>query len=206
MIIDVTDLNYETLSFTRRYDTGRYRRGRNIYDEGLVEITSVDKKDDTNYYIKASVNGNYDMYTTTLKISGNTIKESTCTCADYNNGNLCKHIIATSMEVIEPHYATTKEGRKKLQKKREEEEKKRLEEIKRKREEERKRREYERKYSDTLRTIEWYKKNSNKKNITTLNLPEIYLEANEQRNNSKTSELAISVKLEYFMELRDNET
>ena len=42
------------------------------------------------------------------------ITDSSCTCEDYKNGNLCKHIIATSMEVIEPHNANTKEGKRKL--------------------------------------------------------------------------------------------
>ena len=34
---------------------------------------------------------------------------------DYKNGNICKHIIATSMEIIEPHYASTIEGRRKIE-------------------------------------------------------------------------------------------
>ena len=34
-------------------------------------------------------------------IGGNMIKESSCTCEDYNKGNLCKHIIATSMERLQ---------------------------------------------------------------------------------------------------------
>ena len=45
---------------------------------------------------------------------------------------MCKHIIATSMEVIEPHYASTKEGKKRFEEKKREEERKRLEEIRKK--------------------------------------------------------------------------
>lgn len=82
MIIDVVDLNFETLHFNRRYDPARYKRGT-----------------------------------------------STCTCEDYYNGNLCKHIIATSMEVIEPHYASTIQGRRKIEERKKEEERKRLEET-----------------------------------------------------------------------------
>ena len=44
MIIDVVELELETLNFTRRYDPARYRRGTTIYNNGLVEIESVDKK------------------------------------------------------------------------------------------------------------------------------------------------------------------
>lgn len=205
MIIDVVDLQYKTLSFNRRYDARRYQRGRVIYNGGLATVTSVDKKDDKNYIVKASVKGNYGIYTTTLKLCGNLITDSSCTCEDYNNGNLCKHIIATSMEVIEPHQASTRKGRKKLLEKQKEKMAKILEERRKRQEEERKRREYERKYSNSLRTIEWYKRNSNKENVTTLDLPEIYREANEQKNK-KNGELATSVKLQYFIELVDNET
>ena len=107
MIIDVIDLEFKTLNFNRRYDPARYRRGTGIYNKGLVEVQNVNKIDEKNYSIEASVEGNYDTYTTYLEICGNMINKSTCTCEDYYNGNLCKHIIATSMEVIEPHYAST---------------------------------------------------------------------------------------------------
>lgn len=107
MIIDVVDLKFETLQFNRRYDPVRYRRGTSIYKNRLVTVKKVNKIDEKNYSIEASVQGNYDIYTTNLEISGNMINKSTCTCEDYYNGNLCKHIIATSMETIDPHYAST---------------------------------------------------------------------------------------------------
>ena len=97
MIIDVVDLELKTLNFTRKYNLGRYKRGTSIYNKGLVAVESVNKKDEGNYFVEASVEGNWDTYTTTLEIIGNTIKESTCTCEDYYGGNLCKHIRATSM-------------------------------------------------------------------------------------------------------------
>ena len=117
MIIDVVDLKFETLHFNRRYDPTRYRRGTGIYNKGLVTVESVDKTNENNYSIEASVEGNYDTYTTNLEICGNMINKSTCTCDDYYKGNLCKHIIATSMEIIDPHYASTKEGKKKNRRK-----------------------------------------------------------------------------------------
>lgn len=42
------------------------------------------------------------------------------------------------MEVIEPHYGSTKEGKKRFEEKKREEERKRLEEIRKRQEEERK--------------------------------------------------------------------
>ena len=172
MIIDVVDLDFETLRFNRRYDPTRYRRGTNIYNKGLVEVETVNKIDEKNYSIEASVEGNYDTYTTRLEICGNMINKSTCTCEDYHKGNLCKHIIATSMEVIEPHYASTIQGRRKIEERKKEEERKRLEEIKARQEEERKRREYERKYYSGLKTLELYKRNSKEETINSLDLSE----------------------------------
>lgn len=46
MIIDVVDLELETLNFTRQYDFARYKRGTSIYNKGLVAIESVNKKDE----------------------------------------------------------------------------------------------------------------------------------------------------------------
>lgn len=205
MIIDVIDLELETLNFTRRYDPARYRRGTIIYNDGLVEIESVDKKDERNYSVKASVEGNLDTYRTTLEIKGNTIIESTCTCEDYYGGNLCKHIIATSMEVIEPHYASTKEGKRRYEERKREEERKRLEKIKKRQEEERKKREYERKYYSGLRTIEIYKRNTRQMGANTLDLAELYETTNEMKKK-KAGELATSMKLEYNVELDNTET
>lgn len=206
MLIDVTDLQYKTLSFNRQYDVKRYNRGRSIYNGGLALITSVDKKDDKNYDIKATVRGNYGIYNVTLSLCGNMITDSSCTCEDYKNGNLCKHIIATSMEVIEPHNANTKEGKRKLIEKQKQEMQRMIEERRRKQEEERKRYEYERKYYDSLQAIEEYKKNSNNEKIKTLDLPKIYKEVKEQKNSKEIQNLATSAKLEYFVELEDTDT
>lgn len=205
MIIDVVDLKFKTLNFNRRYDPARYRRGTGIYNKGLVTVESVNKIDEKNYSIEASVEGNYDTYTTNLEICGNMIKESTCTCEDHYNGNLCKHIIATSMEIIEPHYASTKEGRKKLEEKKKEEARKRLEQIRVQQEIERKRREYERKYYSGLRTIESFKQNPRNGTINTLDLNELY-EKTAEIKNRKTGELATSIKLEYCVEIENTET
>ncbi|MBQ3409041.1 MAG: hypothetical protein IJH12_07570 [Clostridia bacterium] len=90
MIVDVSDLNFESLNFNRSYDSARYRRGKNIYNNEQVQIESVDKVDEKNYSIIASVEGNYDTYTTTMKIHGGIINYCTCTCEDFYKGYLCK--------------------------------------------------------------------------------------------------------------------
>lgn len=205
MIIDVVDLELKTLNFTRRYDPARYRRGTNIYNSGCVRVQSVNKNEENNYSIEAYVEGNYRTYTTNLEIRGNMINECTCTCEDYYGGNLCKHIIATSMEVLEPHYASTKEGKKRLEEKKKEEERKRLEEIKKRQEEERRKRLYERKYYSGLRTIESYKRDPRQMGKNTLDLAELY-ETTTEMKKKKVGELATSIKLEYNVELGDTET
>lgn len=206
MIIDVVDLNFKTLNFNKRYDTNRYKRGTRIYQEGYASVDIVEKTNDNNYLIEATVEGNYDIYTTNLTICGNMITESSCTCEDYYKGNLCKHIIATSMEVIKPHYASTEEGKEKIEERQHEEVRRRLEELKRQQEEAEKRIEYERKYYTGLQTIELFKPN-NKELIrnNTLDLTELYEQANELKSK-KVGELATSIKLEYFVQYQDNET
>lgn len=205
MIIDVADLEFETLHFNRSYDSLRYKRGTNIYNNGYVEIKKVNQTDKENYSIEASVDGNYDTYTTTLKIHGNMINNCTCTCEDYYKGYLCKHIIATSMEVIDPHCASTKEGKAKLEQAKKEEAKRALEELKRKQEEERKEREYQRKYYSGLQTMEIYKRLSRDSSNTSLNLNELYEETLEAKNK-KAGNLATSMKIETFIEVEDSKT
>ncbi len=206
MIIDVIDLELKTLNFNRRYDSARYRRGRGIYDRGLVEVQNVNKIDEKNYSIEASVDGNYDTYTTYLEICGNMINKSTCTCEDYYSGNLCKHIIATSMEVIDPHYASTSEGKIKMEAKKKEEERKRLEEIKRRQEEERKEYEYQQKYYNGLHMINLYKTgNEFIGNSDRLDVLELYHQTQAMKD-VKLSELSTNVKLEFILELYDSET
>ncbi len=206
MIIDVVDLNLEKLQFTRSYTQERLSRGREIFRRGFAEIKEVNKIDENNYYIEGEVQGNYDNYSTTLTISGNIITECTCTCQDYYKGNLCKHIIATSMEAINPHYASTLQGQKKLAEKEEEERKRRLEEARIRQEQERKQREYQDKYSSGLYMIGIYKTNNRyNQNADTINLSELYDETLIAKH-TQPSELATNIKLEFTAELYDDET
>ncbi len=206
MIIDVIDLKLKTLQFARRYDDERHRKGVQIFRRSCVSIQEVDKLDDNNYSVKAFVEGNYDLYNTTITICGNTITESTCTCKDYDNGNLCKHIIATAMETINPHEASTNEGRRKLEKKKKEEEQKLLEEFKRRQEQERKMREYQDKYRNGLHMIDIYKTNNKTlQQLDKFDILELYDRAIVEKT-AKTSDLATNIKIEFILELYDEET
>ncbi len=206
MIIDVADLEFEELNFIERYDMVRYRRGRYIYENENVTIKTVNKIDEDNYIVKASVVGNYGIYATSLTICEDNIIGSSCTCGDYNKGFLCKHIIATSLEVVDPHNASTQEGRKKLEEKKKEEEKKRLEEIRKRQEEERKRREYEDKYRYGLHAIQLYKDGNSLSNSSKrLDVLELY-EETKLMNEKKEGELATNIKLELVAELYDAQT
>ena len=205
MIIDVMDLKLGKIKFSRVYDTTRFRRAIAIYNHADVDIEKVEEVNENEYYITATVDGNYDLYKTNLKIVGNIITKSECTCEDYNNGNLCKHIIATSFEVTQPHKPSTPERKKEIEEQQKLEIQRRLEEYKKREEEERKKREYERKYFTGLRTIEEYKEISKQNTRETLDLNELYEETIESRNR-KVGELATSMKLEYYVEIHDSST
>lgn len=206
MIIDVVDLQLGTLNFSQRYDTNRYKRGTRLYHEESVSINEVDKIDKDNYIVKAKVVGNYDIYETKLTICKKTIIDSSCTCEDYHKGYVCKHIIATAMETLEPHNASTDEGIKELEKKREEEAKIRLEKFKIKQRQELERRRYEQKYYNGLRTIESFKyENEDLAKDRILSLQEIY-EQTKQIKKNNSNELATSIKLEFSVEYQNYQT
>ena len=80
MEIDVIDLKLKSLKFTIKKDERRTSRARSIYNNELVKITEVDKLEEDKYIVKAVVEGNYDNYTTMLKINNGIVAESKCTC------------------------------------------------------------------------------------------------------------------------------
>lgn len=179
MIVDVIDLNFKFLNFRKQYDNARNYRARRLYEGEYVNIKSVTQNGDDKYLVKASVDGNYDLYDVELNIGNRVVTEATCTCADYDNGFICKHILATSMEVIDPHNATTEDGKRRLMQKRMEEERKRQEEIKRQQEIERKRMIYRRKYSNCLEAIEQFKQLNNF-DINEISLQDLYEYVNQK--------------------------
>ena len=109
------------------------------------------------------------------------------------------------MEVIHPHYASTKGGQEKLKQAELEEQKRKLEEIRTKREQERKKREYEIKYFSSLRTIEQYKQNAQEGIMNSIDLTELYNKTIEKKNKT-VSNLATSIKLEDYIDIVNTNT
>ncbi len=159
MIVDITDIKLGEINFTKNYDYARYKKARSIYNLRDVEIVSAEENNvegEKKYNIKAKVNGNYGRYTINLEILGKKLKSCKCTCADFEKGNLCKHILATCMEAVDPHSPNTKEGLLKLIAQRRKDEEERKKALKLKQEEERKKREYREKYSYALSVLDKY--------------------------------------------------
>ena len=126
MIVEVMDLNFKTLNFRKQYDTARLKRAKAIYNNEEVKVKRVEKIDEENYEVYANVEGSYWQrdYEIRLTIHGNYVEKYSCTCEDFQKGYICKHILATSMEVIKPHKPSTEGWKRKIleQKKKEEEE------------------------------------------------------------------------------------
>ena len=162
MIIDVTDLTLKTLNFTRQYETSRRRRARVIYENEDVEIEEVEKINENNIIVSAKVNSSYlGQYDVTLKINKDYVREYSCTCEDFYNGYICKHILATTMETIEPHSPSTEEKRKEFLEKKRKEQEERYRLYLMHMEEEHRKREYQAKYSEALTAIGMFKKRKN---------------------------------------------
>ena len=205
MVIDVVDLDFNTLRFSKRYEPSRYNLGTQMYNRGNATIDRVEKTGESDYLIKAKVKEGYYYYATTLEITGNLIKNSSCICGVYRKGDICKHIIATSMEAIGPHRASTRAGQVKLENKRKEEQQKRLEELRKKQEEEKRQREYKRKYETGINALSTYKRSTRENMATSLDLKDIYYQTIEEKN-TRPKRLAKNIKLECEAEIEDDET
>lgn len=162
MTVDVMDLNIDRIDLEKGYDTSRYNRAKRIYNSRRVTINNVDLSEDENskkvMTVDAEVEGHYyDDYDVKLKIVNSTLKEFSCTCPDSSSTHYCKHILATCMEVADPHTYSTKEKleeeklrQEKIIEERKKEEKRKLEEFYRQKA-------YNEKYSTALSLIEQYK-------------------------------------------------
>ncbi|MBR3002597.1 MAG: SNF2 helicase associated domain-containing protein [Clostridia bacterium] len=209
MIIDITDLELESLNIARNFDKERKNRGKRIYRNRDLEIKEVQKIDGKEEYnIKALVDGNYGVYKVNLNIKDNVLEDCSCTCEDYKKGNVCKHIFATAFEAVNPHEPNTQEGIDKMeeQRRKEMEEQRKLLEIKRQ-EAERKRK-YQERYHQALGVISKYKNdgtahfffNESPKDI---NLEEMYQKALfklSQEENTNTN-FATSIQIEPRLEI-----
>ena len=209
MIIDVVDLTLKTLNFIEKYDPSRLKKAKTLYNNEDAEVTKVEKLDDNSLIVWGRVVGNYwSQYSTKLEIKGSTVNKWSCTCEDYKAGNLCKHILATSLETIEPHQPSTEEKKKEIIEAR----KKELEELRkqyeRQQEEERKRLEYQRKYSTALNTIRRFKNadSINKEGLSNNNnfdIKALYdkVQLEKTYRNSYLPELSTQISLEPRIEI-----
>lgn len=209
MIIDVVDLTLKKLNFIEKYDPSRLKKAKTLYNNEDAEVTKVEKLDDNSLIVWGRVVGNYwSQYSTKLEIKGSTVNKWSCTCEDYKAGNLCKHILATSLETIEPHQPSTEEKKKEIIEAR----KKELEELRkqyeRQQEEERKRLEYQRKYSTALNTIRRFKNadSINKEGLSNNNnfdIKALYdkVQLEKTYRNSYLPELSTQISLEPRIEI-----
>ncbi len=220
MVIDVIELDLNVVNFEKQYESSRIRRAKEIFKNGDVTVKEVEKLEDEKFKVLAEVNGRYhNHYRVDLVLNKDTVKKYECTCEDYKNGYICKHILATSMEIIQPHQPSTKEGKKKLEdkKQKEREEKRRQYELQKAEEQRlfelelerrRKKYEYEAKYSEALDVLRYFKKINDIKHYdekleTNINLKRIYEEAKQEKNekNNMLPNLSTNVKLEPRIEL-----
>ena len=213
MIIDVIDAHINDLNFRKSYESSRNKKANIIYKQKRVDIKEVDKKGNDTFTVKAEVDGNYDDYEVNLSIKNNFIEDYYCDCPDYSKGNICKHILATAMEVMEPHYASTIEGQKRLEKQATDKREQAYRLWQLKQEEERKRLEYERKYYFALNAINEYKKDAelakgSQDNSNATNVKEIYQETRKQllEEGEASQELATCISIEPQIELSNNST
>ena len=97
----------ENLSQEIYSDVGEERltRAKRIVEQGKVEIKKVNYEDPNNFEISAEVEGNYDNYTTTIKVESGELEIAECECQDYyNRYAACKHIAATLIKFSQTKY------------------------------------------------------------------------------------------------------
>ena len=192
MLIDVIDLNIENLNFPKKYDSNRRFKASTLYERNCVEIEEVDKQKDGLITVTANVNGNRGVYRVALKIKNNMVEDYSCGCYDYASGSICKHILATCLETIQPHVPSTQEGMIRV-----------LEALEKQKAEEQKQKEYEQKYSYALNTIKEYKNEDKLDNPLTnvpnqLDVKKLFEETKKNMNtsNNNSLELVKNVKIE----------
>ena len=83
----------------------RLTRAKRIVKQNKVEIKKVNYEDPNNFEISAEVEGNYDNYTTTIKVESGELEIAECECQDYyNRYAACKHIAATLIKFSQTKY------------------------------------------------------------------------------------------------------
>ena len=202
MNIDVMDLKLKKLTFSDKYSAARLNRAKQIFHKELVDIKEIKQISDARYIIKSNVKGYYGDYDIVLIINNEQVTACSCTCEDNKKGYICKHILATVLEVVNPHNASTDEGKKLFRKRKEEEKKQYLENLRKEREAQKQRELYNYKYTTSLELLNNLERTNKTEEKANLNLPKLYNETISKRNLLQTSK-NINIKIEDFVELSE---
>ena len=85
--------------------TERLDRAKKIVSERRVEIKKVNYENQNNFEVSADVEGNYEDYTTKIKVENGELEVAECECQDYfNRYAACKHIAATLIQFMQTKY------------------------------------------------------------------------------------------------------
>ena len=85
--------------------TERLEKAKKIVNERRVEIKKVNYENQNNFEVSADVEGNYDDYTTRIKVENGELEVAECECQDYfNRYAACKHIAATLIQFMQTKY------------------------------------------------------------------------------------------------------
>ena len=85
--------------------TERLEKAKKIVSERRVEIKKVNYENQNNFEVSADVEGNYEDYTTRIKVENGELEVAECECRDYfNRYAACKHIAATLIQFMQTKY------------------------------------------------------------------------------------------------------
>ena len=83
----------------------RLEKAKKIVSERRVEIKKVNYENQNNFEVSADVEGNYEDYTTRIKVENGELEVAECECRDYfNRYAACKHIAATLIQFMQTKY------------------------------------------------------------------------------------------------------
>ena len=83
----------------------RLEKAKKIVSERRVEIKKVNYENQNNFEVSADVEGNYEDYTTRIKVENGELEVAECECQDYfNRYAACKHIAATLIQFMQTKY------------------------------------------------------------------------------------------------------
>ena len=162
-------------------------RGKEYYSNRRAHIEMIMYENDNTYRINGRVRGNYfDTYYTEVLVKNGVIVEHDCDCFDHEKSRMCKHVIATLYEAIEPQSILPIKEKfvNNLteiieEEKREEEERLRI--FREEEERREKQRQYEMRYYTMNSIISNLKDNKNNTDNNNLNIQKIYNEISQEK-------------------------